>query len=89
MNWERIVDLLKAVDWELIVYLLVAGLALLPLIILIRLQRASGWMIVTTILVVLICLGGAVLVAPPDSQPLMPDLTDNSVPIKHLVPTRR
>ncbi|MFP6604666.1 MAG: cytochrome c3 family protein, partial [Pirellulaceae bacterium] len=73
-------------DWELIVYLLVAGFALLPL--LVRLPGASPAVKLTTVVVVIICLGVAVLVPPRSTRPEHVDLTDPAVPIKHLVPPR-
>ncbi len=72
------------IDWELIVYLLVAGFALLPL--LIRLPSASLAVKVSTVLVVIICLGAAILVPPRIAPPAQVDLHDPAVPIKHLVP---
>ncbi|MDE0734834.1 MAG: multiheme c-type cytochrome [Pirellulaceae bacterium] len=71
-------------DWELIVYLLVAVFALLPLIV--RLQKASGGVRVVSALVVIIILAGAVLVPPRMRQPEQADLTDATIPIKHLIP---
>ena len=74
-------------DWELIVYLLVAGFALLPLIV--RLQNASAGMVVSTLVVIIFCLAGAVLVPPRINRPTQADLTDNSIPIRHLIPPRK
>ncbi|MCP4814504.1 MAG: hypothetical protein GY888_18495, partial [Planctomycetaceae bacterium] len=71
-------------DWELIVYLLVSGFALLPLIV--RLQKASTGVKIVSALVVIIVLAGAILVPPQMRPPEQADLTDATVPIKHLIP---
>ena len=74
-------------DWELIVYLLVSGFALLPLII--RLQKASTGRKIVSALVVSIVLAGAILVPPQMRPPAQADLADATVPIKHLIPPQR